>query len=109
MGEHIPAMQHMVDVATRNEQANTWFLHDAAENNGEAAQHLADLYTFDWEDNGDAVSGYTDWIHDALDRRNEGDPDTADRWEMAQRASVDVIDAVTDTVTTKAAPTCFVN
>src|SRR5699024_10357814 len=95
MGEHIPAMQHMVDVATRNEQANTWFLHDAAENNGEAAQHLADLYTFDWDDNGDAVSGYTDWIHDALDRQNEGDPDTADRWEMAQRASVDVIDAVT--------------
>src|SRR5690625_5034159 len=107
MGEHIPAMQHMVDVATRNEQANTWFLHDAAENNGEAAQHLADLYTFDWDDNGDAVSGYTDWIHDALDRQNEGDPDTADRWEMAQRASVDVIDAVTDTGNDEGRPNVF--
>src|SRR5699024_1079447 len=107
MGEHIPAMQHMVDVATRNEQANTWFLHDAAENNGEAAQHLADLYTFDWEDNGDAVSGYTDWIHDALDPRNEGEPDTADRWEMAQRASVDVIDAVTDTGNDGEGPNVF--
>lgn len=80
-------MAQMVDVATRNHEASANFLDNAANDRGQAAQRLADLYTFDWNDgnwlsdvgvgdpDGYAVAGYGDWISD-YKGDDDSDPDS---------------------------------
>src|SRR5699024_5820365 len=62
LNSNTSSMQDMLSVATRNENANSNLLSSAANDSGPNAQRLADLLTFSWDDDGEAVSGYTDWI-----------------------------------------------
>src|SRR5690625_4237810 len=84
-------MQTMLDVATRNETANTMFL-TGANNNSDTAQDLISLYNFDWKDDGESVAGYTNWINDALKPGA-----TQDERDLAHEASGALIDAITTT------------
>lgn len=103
---HTPAMAQMINVAARNRAANVSFLDAAAHDHGQAAQRLADLYTFDWDDgtwmhtlfnigepHGNAVAGYTDWIGDAHHSGSAG------QRKRANTAAAHVFNAVTSTST----------
>lgn len=84
-----PLMENVVSVASSNEHVSAQLLHDAAEHpNSEQAEHLRDLYSLEWSDDGSAVSGYTDWIPEEA---ASGDK------MMALRGSADLINFITST------------
>lgn len=59
--------EHLIDVSTRNEDANYAILTGSGEyehptHGLDPEMTLKNVYTFDWEDDGAAASGITDWI-----------------------------------------------
>ena len=82
-------MSRLLDFSTANEDANHTLLTDGSEPNGrDSEQILTDLYTFDWNDDGRAVAGLTDWIEDF---QNSDDPDKVDQGSEAFLALVETI------------------
>ncbi|WP_017543883.1 TPR repeat region-containing protein [Nocardiopsis prasina] len=91
--------QTIVDVATRNDEANNIILtgkdfdgrtYEHHENHGGLTpEHaLKVLYTVDWEDDGQAVRGLTDWIaHDA----DSSDAEARDRAGNAAEALIRIL------------------
>ncbi|XKK41497.1 hypothetical protein HFP72_14985 [Nocardiopsis sp. ARC36] len=70
------AMENLIHVSTRNEDANHAIL--TGEGSYKHPTHgldpdmtLRGLYTFDWDDDGEAVSGLTDWIWEQADGPGE--------------------------------------
>lgn len=89
LNSNTSSMQDMLSVATRNENANSNLLSSAANDSGPNAQRLADLLTFSWDDDGEAVSGYTDWI---ADYNASDDPHDV---TMADTAAANLFDVTT--------------
>ncbi|MDT0329211.1 TPR repeat region-containing protein [Nocardiopsis lambiniae] len=104
LGNDDSSMAGLVDVATRNEDANYAILtgeypdgvegelpwtEDTAEN--VTNRIIGDLYTHDWKDDGDAARGLTEWIEDM------SWSDDADERRMAAEA----MDGLMETITSK--------
>jgi hypothetical protein len=90
-----PELEQVVDVAARNVDANEQLLANAGANPDSAeAEQLRALYTFQWSDDGESVSQYTDWIanYGALDPSEH-----PSEVRQATVASAGFIDFVTDT------------
>ncbi|GAA1771082.1 hypothetical protein [Streptomonospora arabica] len=81
------SLSSLLEVATRNEQANHAILtgehdHPTFDRNANA---LKGLYTHEWEDDGAGVAGLTDWISEAANS------DDAERRADAHEAALDLI------------------
>lgn len=102
--EEATSISHLLDVTTRNEEANHRILTDSATppweysdnpryegpsmpDFGSAADALKGLYAHDWEDDGKAVAGLTDWIP-------EFSRGTSAQAEMAGTATVGLMEAL---------------
>ena len=82
-------MSRLLGFSTANEDANHTLLTNASEPNGrDAEQILTDLYTFDWNDDGRAVSGLTDWIANG---ETSADPQEPDRSREALVGLMDIV------------------
>lgn len=82
-------MSKLLNFAVANEDANHTLLTEGAEPNGrDAEQILTDLYTFDWDDEGRAAAGLTDWIAEG---ENSADPSEPDRSREALVGLMDVM------------------
>ncbi|QVQ53874.1 hypothetical protein J4H86_09255 [Spiractinospora alimapuensis] len=72
-------MASLLDVSTRNDDANYRILSDQHDHPvfDQNANALKGLFTFDWKDDGEAVSGLLDWIPDAAASDDESARDRA--------------------------------
>ena len=92
--------QNVIDVASRYEEANhiiitgedfegNTFEHHASHGNLTPESLLETFYTHDWDDDGSAVSGITDWIVDYQQSNDE------ERSSLGDRTFLELVDLVT--------------